>query len=188
MTDRPVVTRRSILSAAAVAIPIALVIPAAIAPPAEAARRTMASRTIFLDNVHTGERLKAVYWADGRYFPDQLRRISWLLRDHHRDEACPIDPELIDLLARLHQRLSTSEPFQILSGYRSAATNAMLAAQTDGVAQNSLHMQGMAVDICVPGRNLVKVRRAAVAMQAGGVGFYPRSGFVHVDVGRVRYW
>jgi len=88
----------------------------------------------------------------------------------------------------LQIKLRTREPFQVFSGYRCPATNAMLASMTDGVAQNSLHMQGMAVDIRVPDRSLVKVQRAALSLEAGGVGFYPRSDFVHVDVGRVRHW
>lgn len=141
-----------------------------------------------LNNLHTGERLNAVYWENGHYVPEVLRRINWVLRDFRTNEVHEIEPPLIDLMARLHQRLGTREPFQIISGYRSPATNAMLAATTEGVAGNSLHIQGMAVDIRVPGRALVKVHRAAVMMRAGGVGYYPRSGFVHVDAGRVRYW
>jgi uncharacterized protein YcbK (DUF882 family) len=187
MTVRQGISRRAILALATAAVTAAIVSPAVIRS-AEAARRPFEARSLMLDNVHTGEHLEAVYWADGSYVPEALRRINWLLRDHHTDEVHEIETPLIELMARLHERLSTGEPFQILSAYRSPATNAMLAATMEGVAGNSLHIQGMAVDIRVPGRALVKVHRAAVAMQAGGVGYYPRSDFVHVDAGRIRYW
>jgi uncharacterized protein YcbK (DUF882 family) len=187
MAFRQSVTRRALFAIASAAVTTAIVSPAIIRP-AEAARRPFAARSLTLDNLHTGERLNTVYWANGHYLPEALRRINWVLRDHRTNEVHEIEPPLIELMARLHQRLATREPFQIISGYRSPATNAMLAATTEGVAGNSLHIQGMAVDIRVPGRALVKVRRAAVTMRAGGVGYYPRSDFVHVDAGRVRYW
>ncbi|MDB5405700.1 MAG: hypothetical protein JWL84_612 [Rhodospirillales bacterium] len=187
MAVRQGVTRRAVFALASAAVTAVIVAPAIIRP-AEAARRPLEMRSLMLDNLHTGERLNTVYWADGHYVPEALRRINWVLRDHHSDEVHEIEPPLIELLARLHQRLATREPFQVLSGYRSPATNAMLAATTEGVAGNSLHIQGMAVDLRVPGRALVKVHRAAMMMQAGGVGYYPRSDFVHVDAGRVRYW
>jgi uncharacterized protein YcbK (DUF882 family) len=95
---------------------------------------------------------------------------------------------LLDLLERLHRELGSREPFHIISGYRTAATNAMLQARSEGVARHSLHVEGMAADIRVPGRSLAVLRRAATSLQGGGVGYYPRSDFVHVDVGRVRYW
>lgn len=162
--------------------------PALGAGPAAAALRFARPRSLMLDNLHTGERLRTIYWADGQYIPEALGRIDWVLRDFRTAETHPIAPALIDLLAGLHRHLATAAPFEVISGYRSAATNAMLAAASDGVAQNSLHMRGMAIDIRVPGRSLVRLRRAALALAAGGVGFYPRSDFVHVDVGRVRRW
>jgi uncharacterized protein YcbK (DUF882 family) len=156
--------------------------------PAQAARRVLGVRSIAFDNLHTGEKLHIVYWENGRYEPEAFRQINWVLRDYRNDKMHRMDPELVELLYLLQRRLETREPFQILSGYRSPETNAMLAALTDGVAQNSLHMQGMAVDIRVPGRNLALVHRAAESLRLGGVGYYPRSDFVHVDTGRVRYW
>jgi len=183
MTDQPKHTRRNVILGLAAAG-----FAAATIPPAIAARRPIGLRTVALKNIHTGEHLNTVYWADGKYVPDAMKRINWVLRDHHTDEVCRIDPDLLDLLTQLQIKLRTREPFQIFSGYRCPATNAMLASMTDGVAQNSLHMQGMAVDIRVPDRSLVKVQRAALSLEAGGVGFYPRSDFVHVDVGRVRRW
>ena len=183
MTDRPKQSRREVVLAIA-----ASAFAAATIPPALAARRPIGLRSVALNNIHTGEHLNTVYWADGRYVPDAMKRINWVLRDHHTDEVRRIDPDLLDLLTKLHAKLRTREPFQVVSAYRCAATNAMLAAMTDGVAQHSLHMQGMAVDIRVPDRSLVKVQHAALSLASGGVGFYPRSDFVHVDVGRIRRW
>src|SRR5438445_427279 len=183
MTDQPKHTRRHVVLGLASAAFAAATVPTALA-----ARRPIGLRSVALKNLHTGEHLNTVYWAEGRYVPDAMRRINWLLRDHYTDEVRRIDPELLDLLTKLQAKLRTREPFQILSGYRSPATNAMLASMTDGVAQHSLHMQGMAVDIRVPDRSLVKVQHAALSLAAGGVGFYPRSDFVHVDVGRIRHW
>src|SRR5882672_2452041 len=183
MTDQPKHTRRNVILGLA-----ASAFAAATIPPALAARRPIGLRSVAVSNVHTGEHLNTVYWADGKYLPDAMRRVNWVLRDHHTDEVRRIDPDLLDLLTKLQARLRTREPFQVISGYRSPATNAMLAAMTDGVAQHSLHMQGMAVDIRVPDRSLVKVQHAALALAGGGVGFYPRSDFVHVDVGRIRHW
>jgi uncharacterized protein YcbK (DUF882 family) len=183
MTDLPKHSRRDVLLAVA-----GSAFAAATIPPALAARRPVGLRSVALKNIHTGEHLNAVYWAEGRYVPDAMRRINWVLRDHHTDEVRRINPDLLDLLTKLHAKLRTREPFQVISGYRSPATNAWLAAMTDGVAQHSLHIEGMAVDIRVPDRSLVKVQQAALSLAAGGVGFYPRSDFVHVDVGRIRHW
>jgi uncharacterized protein YcbK (DUF882 family) len=156
--------------------------------PAVAAPFMPTPRMLAFDNLHTGEKLKTVYWEGGRYLPEAMRHINWLLRDFRTDQIHPIDPRLLDLLANLHVRLDSREPFEVISGYRSPETNAMLASFSDGVAQNSLHMQGMAIDIRVPGRHLRYVRAAALSLRAGGVGYYPHSDFVHVDTGRVRTW
>lgn len=156
--------------------------------PAEAARRVLPPRQLAFHNLHTGEKLDTVYWADGRYLPEAMRHIDWLLRDYRTDQVHGIDPRLLDLLADLHARLHTREPFHVISGYRSPETNAMLASTTDGVAQNSQHLAGKAIDIRVPGKRLNYVRAAAVSLRRGGVGYYPHSDFVHVDTGHVRYW
>jgi uncharacterized protein YcbK (DUF882 family) len=158
------------------------------AAPAEAASFLRRPRQLAFDNLHTGERLKTVYWENGRYLPEAMHDINWLLRDFRADLVHPIDHRLLDLLTALHGRLDTREPFEVISGYRSPQTNAMLRATTDGVAQNSLHMQGMAIDIRVPGRHLRYLRNAALQLRRGGVGYYPHSDFVHVDTGRVRTW
>jgi uncharacterized protein YcbK (DUF882 family) len=130
------------------------------------------------------------YWVDGTYVPEALGAVNHLLRDFRTGEVHPIAPRLLDLLAGLRKTLETQSSFEVISGYRSPVTNANLQAEHEhsGVASKSLHMQGMAIDIRLPGRTLVALRETALAARAGGVGFYPQSDFVHVDVGRVRKW
>ncbi len=159
-----------------------------IAAPAIAIPRLSLRRTLAFHNLHTGESLDLCYWAEGRYLPDATHRIEYLLRDFRNDKVHPIDPRLLDLLTTLRTRLNTTAPYQVISGYRSPETNAMLQRMTEGVASNSLHLRGQAIDLRVPGRSLAAVHRTALALQAGGVGYYPRSDFVHIDVGRVRRW
>jgi len=159
--------------------------------PAVAMARTtvqLRRRSLKFYALHTGESLTTTYWEDGRYIPGELDRVNYILRDFRANEVKPIDPALLDLLTRIHHRLGTNEPFQVISGYRSPLTNAMLHANSEGVAVHSLHIDGKAIDICVPGRSLAQLRGAALALQAGGVGYYPKSNFVHVDTGRVRFW
>ncbi|HYC03067.1 MAG TPA: DUF882 domain-containing protein [Azospirillaceae bacterium] len=147
-------------------------------------------RTLSLVSLHTNEKLKVTYWADGRYVPTALADANELLRDWRSGEIGKIDPKLLDLLFALRTKLHTDEPFQVISGYRSPKTNAMLAGRTrhSGVADKSLHMQGKAIDIDLAGRQLNRIRQAATELKLGGVGYYPKSSFVHVDTGRVRYW
>ena len=159
--------------------------------PAIAIARTtvqLRRRSLKFYNLHTGESLSTTYWQDGRYVPGELDRVNFILRDFRANEVKPIDPALLDLLVQIQHRLDTAEPFQVISGYRSPVTNAMLHANSEGVAVHSLHLQGKAIDISVPGRSLAQLRGAALVQQAGGVGYYPRTGFVHVDTGRVRFW
>lgn len=148
------------------------------------------ARTLAFDNLHTGERLAVDYWAHGTYIPEALTAINHLLRDFRTGDVHIIDPRLLDLLTLLHAKLETNSPFSVISGYRSPATNANLRAehQHSGVAAKSLHMQGMAIDIRVAGRSLDALHKTALALQGGGVGYYPQSDFVHVDVGRPRAW
>jgi len=147
-----------------------------------------AVRRISLLNLHTDERCSVVYSEAGQRIPDALGEVNKVLRDFRTGEVHPIDPRLLDLMADLAVELDTTTPFHIISGYRSSKTNAMLNGKSSGVATKSLHMQGMAVDIRVPGRQLTKVRDTALSMKRGGVGYYAKSDFVHVDVGRVRRW
>jgi uncharacterized protein YcbK (DUF882 family) len=179
-------TRRHLLKMGAMSAAW-LSIPAAPALAAMAVR-TAPRRSLSLYCLHTGESLSTVYWENGSYLPDRLREISRVLRDFRTGDIRPIEPGLLDLLNVLAVRLDSREPFHVISGYRSPVTNAMLASHSEGVSPRSLHMQGKAIDIRVPGRDLSVLHRAAIAMRGGGVGYYPRSDFVHVDIGRVRYW
>jgi uncharacterized protein YcbK (DUF882 family) len=145
-------------------------------------------RSLKFYNLHTGESLSTVYCEKGRYVEGALGEINYLMRDFRANQVKPIDPRLLDLLYALNRRLGTQEPFHLISGYRSPATNAMLAAHSEGVAHHSLHIDGKAADIRVPGRRLWEVWQTSMSMLLGGVGYYPRSDFVHVDVGRVRFW
>jgi uncharacterized protein YcbK (DUF882 family) len=144
-------------------------------------------KSISLCNIHTGETLETVFWSNGRYLPKALAKIDHILRDYRTDEVKRIDLGLLDILHSLRLMLETGSPFHVISGYRSSKTNAMLNRKSSGVARNSLHTQGMAIDISVPGYSLYNLKQAAIALNQGGVGYYPGQ-FVHVDVGRVRYW
>ena len=145
-------------------------------------------RSLSFNNLHTAEKLSAVYWAEGDYIPESLNEINRILRDYRSGEICEIEPRLLDTLCALRMRLETAEPFELISGYRSPTTNAMLRSQGHSVAENSLHLKGMAVDVRIPGRSLALLRRTAISLKAGGVGYYPASQFVHIDIGRVRTW
>jgi uncharacterized protein YcbK (DUF882 family) len=145
-------------------------------------------RALAFYNTHTGESLSTVYWVQGKYLPEALADVDYVLRDHRTDEVKSIDPQLLDLLHAIGHILKGYHPFYIISGYRSPATNAYLRFFDGGVAEHSLHMDGKAVDIRLPGCATINLRRVAVALRAGGVGYYRHSDFVHIDVGRIRYW
>jgi uncharacterized protein YcbK (DUF882 family) len=185
-TFAPSFGRRSLLGLACGALASAFLMPEQEA--LAAALKPVKERRITFHHLHTGERLSGVYWANGRYVPDFLTAVNRVLRDHHDGSIHKIDPRLLDILRLLRSRLDTKQPIEVICGYRSPQTNAKLVAATDGVARNSLHMRGMAIDLRISGRRLNQVRRAARSLRAGGVGYYPRSNFVHVDTGDVRYW
>ena len=155
---------------------------------AEAASRAQMVRTIAILNPHTGESVKASYWVKGSYVADELRAINHVLRDHWTNEVAEIDPTLLDTLHALQSRLDTKSAFHVTSAYRSPETNEMLRRNGGRAAKHSLHMEGKAVDVRMPGRSVKSLHRAAVRLQAGGVGYYPKSNFVHLDVGPVRRW
>lgn len=178
-----VLTRRSFLAGG-----LAAIAGACLASPVEAAVRALPERSLNLYNIHTGEWLKTVYWAEGRYLPKALSQVNRLLRDYRSGETHPMDPRLLDLMVAVHKKLGNKGAIHVISGYRSPQTNAILAAATDGVAHGSLHMAGKAVDIRLPGQSTRIVGRAAKTLKAGGVGTYPASKFVHIDTGRVRTW
>lgn len=152
--------------------------------------RAKHERRLWFYNTHTTEAVDAVYWAEGRYVPEGLRLIDRVMRDHRTGAIRPMDRRLLDLLFALRTRLGTRQPFEIISGFRSPESNAYLRglSAASGVAEQSQHMLGRATDIRVPGVALDTLRALALAMKKGGVGFYPSSNFVHVDVGRVRRW
>jgi uncharacterized protein YcbK (DUF882 family) len=149
---------------------------------------TSGSRVLGLYNEHTGEAVKATYWENGQYDPAALKDINFILRDHHNDEVTSIDVHLLDLLTELHRRSGSTKAFQVVCGYRSPQTNAILASEGGGVARNSLHVEGKAIDIRVADRSPRQVRDCAKSLRLGGVGYYPRAAFVHVDSGPIRYW
>ena len=149
---------------------------------------SFAPRSVSIYNVHTGEWLRTVYWADGHYIREAVRDINWILRDHHTDEIRPMDAGVLDVLGMLRERLDTNDPFLVVSGYRSPTTNMRMFLRHEGVARYSYHIKGMAVDLRTEGRSLSQVRDAALSLRCGGVGYYPRADFVHVDCGPIRRW
>jgi len=145
-------------------------------------------RSIALVNDRTDEWLKTVYWADGDYIPEAMDAINRILRDWRADRVCKMDAKTIDILSATQRLLDCSEPFEVVSGYRTASTNAMLRRKSRGVAKNSYHIKGMAVDIAMKTRSVSQISRAGLSLNAGGVGRYSRSDFVHLDSGPVRKW
>ncbi|CAD6880515.1 hypothetical protein [Methylomonas albis] len=145
-------------------------------------------RALAFQNPHTGDRLSLTYFEKGRYLTDALDEISFLLRDYRTDDVHPIDPELLDQLHDLKQMLGLNQPFDVICGYRSPLTNAKLHAENSGVANNSFHMHGRAVDIRIERFDLRRIHSAALAMHRGGVGYYPESNFIHLDTGTFRTW
>jgi uncharacterized protein YcbK (DUF882 family) len=139
-------------------------------------------------NTHTGEHLDVCYCQDGVYRSGAMNRIKHILRDHRTGDIKAIDTRVLDILYTLSRQLDTAGPFHIISGYRSAATNAALHRKSKGVATHSFHTRGMAIDFRVPDCKTNTLHTAAVKLRAGGVGYYPKSDFVHVDCGPVRYW
>ncbi len=145
------------------------------------------ARYLNLYSINTGESLKVAYWIDGEYIEGSIREINWLLRDYRSGEIAQIDIKLLDLLY-LIAKISEGKRIEVISGYRSPATNAYLRRIKRGVAKDSYHTHGKAVDIRLEGMSLSQLRDLALSLRAGGVGYYPRSGFVHLDTGPFRYW
>ncbi len=139
-------------------------------------------------NIHTGERLSTVYWSQGEYIKESLYDINYIMRDYRTNDTKTIDIRLLDLLHDIRIDLHTQQVFHIISGYRTLKTNNMLLKYGHDVSKNSLHILGKAIDIRVPSKNLSELMQAAVHQKSGGVGYYPESDFVHVDIGTIRYW
>lgn len=145
-------------------------------------------RRVSMRSGRTGESLETIYWVEGEYIKEALKEINHFMRDWRQDAAVSMDPRNLDIIAATHNLLDTKEPYQLLSGYRSPATNAMLRSRSRGVAKNSLHMKGMAADLRLSSRSVSQMARAGIACGSGGVGTYSRSNFVHMDCGVVRSW
>jgi uncharacterized protein YcbK (DUF882 family) len=157
--------------------------------PISALAAPLEPRRVALQNLHTGEALNAVYWENGKYVPDAVAALNKVLRDFRTGDVHMIDPGLYDILDAISAKVENRKQFQIISGYRSPKTNTMLKKTGGGgVATHSLHMEGEALDIRLDGVALNNVHKAALSLKRGGVGLYPVSNFVHVDVGRVRQW
>jgi uncharacterized protein YcbK (DUF882 family) len=155
----------------------------------ETAPRTSLDHSLSLYNTHTNERVEIVYRHGDSYIPAALANLDYFLRDHNTNEVRHFDPHLYDILSDLTASVGhAGGEIDIVCGYRTPATNAALRERTNGVAKNSLHIQAEAIDLRMPGVNTLKLRRAALALARGGVGYYPHSDFIHVDVGRVRQW
>jgi uncharacterized protein YcbK (DUF882 family) len=157
--------------------------------PASAFASQPAVRSLAFEHTHTGERIDLVYASGGEYLAPALATLDRFLRDHYTGDVGRIDPQLFDLLHATQAQLRTRTPYQVICGYRCAKTNEMLrTTRGGGVAAHSLHMDGRAIDVRLPGVPLAELRDAALSLQGGGVGYYAREQFIHVDTGRVRRW
>lgn len=143
---------------------------------------------ISLKNAHTNEMFSGTYRVGNKYLPEAFERLNYVLRDFRVNEIHPIDPRAIDIIAVVHRMTGSKEPYSVLSGYRSARTNAMLRENGSGVAKHSLHMSGRAIDVRMDNVSITRIRDLAKKLHAGGVGYYSRSGFVHMDSGEFRTW
>jgi uncharacterized protein YcbK (DUF882 family) len=139
-------------------------------------------------NEHTNESFSGVYRVGNKYLPDAFEKINYVLRDFRQNEIFPIDPRAIDIVAIVRKASGSDAPYSVLSGYRSPKTNAMLRSESGGVAKHSLHMAGQAIDVRMNNISIDRIRQLATKLHAGGVGYYPRSNFVHMDSGAYRTW
>ncbi|MBA3814089.1 MAG: YcbK family protein [Alphaproteobacteria bacterium] len=140
------------------------------------------TRKLALYNIHTGETFEGPYWRENAYDKKALERLTHVLRDRRNNKKLPMDPRLFDALHRLQAKLGTKDPFQVICGYRSPETNAKLHRTSSGVAKNSLHVKGKAIDVSLEHLPLKELSNAARSLKVGGVGYYPKSNFVHIDI------
>lgn len=145
-------------------------------------------RRLKMYSARTGERIDMIYWVDGAYIRDAVEEISHFMRDWRTDTGMSMDTRTMDIMAASHNMLDVSEPYLLLSGYRTPQTNAMLRSKSRNVARNSLHIKGKAVDVRLSSRSVNQMARAASSCHAGGVGRYSGSNFVHMDCGPIRQW
>ena len=148
------------------------------------------TRTLSFHHLHTGEDITITFKRNGRYDDAALKKLDWFMRDWRKEQQTHMDPHLFDLLWEAYREVGATQPIDVVCGYRSPDTNAMLRARSSGVAQNSQHINGQAMDFFIPGVPLEKIREVGLRLQRGGVGFYPTSGspFVHMDTGTIRHW
>jgi uncharacterized protein YcbK (DUF882 family) len=164
----------------------ALVVVITVAPPDNV--RAADARQLSFYHTHTRLSLDAVYYENGEYVDSALDEINRFLKDFRTGEVAEMDPKLLDLLHDVRSELGSDQTFEVISAYRSPKTNEMLRTNTNGVAKNSQHLLGNAIDVRLRGVPIEKLRDTALDMQRGGVGFYKQSDFVHMDTGRVRRW
>ncbi len=145
-------------------------------------------RTLAFYNTHTDERLRISYYQDGAYLPKALNQIDNILRDHRTEQIKSIDTALLDQLYAIRCHMRPRDPFHVISAYRSPQTNELLRRTTSGVARQSFHTKGKAIDIRLPHIHTKKLRDFCISLQSGGVGYYPRSNFLHIDTGPIRVW
>ena len=182
------ILRRNMAAEAAAALPAAPIPYTGLANNPVSVALGQGPRFADIHNLHTGDKLRTVYFENGRYLPDAMSELMKALRDWRSGEEHLMDPRLFDVMHALRAKLETGAPFEIISGYRSKATNDAMHERSAGVAKNSQHSEGKASDVRLQGVDLSNIRRAALDLGAGGVGYYPVSNFVHVDVGPVRQW
>ena len=164
---------------------LASVVPLTLSSEAHAARNTW---RVAFRHAHTGESFNGVYRVGDRYLPEAFERLNYVLRDFRTGEVFPMDPRVLDIMAIIQRKANQREPVEVLSGYRSPKTNAGLRRNTSGVAKNSFHMYGQAIDMHIKGYRTSSLRNIAMDLRAGGVGYYPKSDFIHIDTGTIRSW
>ena len=174
-------SRRRFIQTLAVAAP-------AVALPGLAFAKSAEPRRLRLYHTHTSEKLDVVYHENGAYLPDAMSELNLVLRDHRSGDVIDMDRELLDLLHAAQQRLGSTGTYEIISAYRSPATNEMLRRQGAGVAKRSMHLEGKAIDVRLTDARTRDLRQVGIELARGGVGYYERSNFVHFDTGRVRRW
>ena len=182
---RPVLGRRHFLRSTSLGVAAATLAPMWTT---ELVAADFGFREISFHHLHTAESLAIEYMQNGEYVPDALKAVDHVLRDHYNDMVHPIDPKLLDILYAVAAETATRSPFRVISGYRSPETNEKLRRRGGGVARNSMHLKGKAVDVRLDDVATTDIRDVGLALRRGGVGYYRKSDFVHLDTGRVRRW
>ena len=188
ITEKEVSRRQLIGGLAALVGATAFSNPAFASIPKSPLLKAKPARFLAFDNLHTGEKIKITYWENGAYIKGALKEINYILRDHRNNQQTKMDKALLDKLFVLHNKLGSKAAFQVISGYRSPASNSAIHSASSQVAKHSMHLEGKAIDIRLRDVSTSNIKRAALAMRSGGVGYYPTSDFVHIDTGKTRSW